>query len=96
MIAAMYSELWRPHALDLDVLTFPENMEVALRVTERVQQRGRVEHEEAEHAAVSRFLGSAKAKPITGIAKCRRGALDQCNHSSVGNAVVLIGHVGAP
>ena len=43
-----------------------------------------------------RFLCCAQAKPVAGIAKCRRSALDQCKYRGVRDAVVRIGHIGAP
>jgi hypothetical protein len=104
MIAAMYSAERlvgfaeahgdvRPQAFHLEVLALADDTEVALGVAERSEQGRRVEHEIAEHAAASRFLGRAQAKPIAGIAQRRRRALDQGKRGGVGDAAVGIDHV---
>ncbi len=87
----------RSRAHDLDILALADNPAVALDVAESVEQRGRVEHDEAEHPRCSRAsLCRAQAQPVADVAKGLRRAFDEGEHCGVRDAVVGVQDVPEP
>src|SRR6478736_1063143 len=83
----------RAALLYLEFFTVSDNEEVSLEVLHRIEKRGRVEHHEAEDAAVADVPGCAEAKAETRLAEQRGGALHQRDDGGIADARIGVPQV---
>ena len=84
----------RAALVDLDVFAVSDHEKVSLEVAHRIEKRRRIQHHEAQDAAVADVLGGAEAKAETRLAEQRGGALHQRDDGGVADPRIGIAQVG--
>ena len=84
----------RAALVDLDVFAVSDHEKVSLEVAHRIEKRRRIQHHEAQDAAVADVLGGAEAKAESRLAEQRGGALHQRDDGGVADPRIGVAQVG--
>src|SRR5262245_40073687 len=83
-------------ALDLEVLPFSDDAEIALQIGKRVHQRRRIEKNVANEPAVVLIAGCTEAEAKAGVTGSGRRTFDQAEHGGVWNTRLGVGEICPP